>query len=125
MCAHHVRTYLRVVSTDDHPNEPSTRHSVTDHAPSRHYEIRVSGHLGSRWSAWFDGMTLSCEHDGTTVIRGSVVDQAALHGLLQMLRDLGITLISLTPAAPEANATVPNESHTHQHTRHHSGGATS
>lgn len=61
------------------------------------YEIRVEGHLGSRWAAWFDGLSVTTEGDGTSVLRGSVVDQAALHGLLQKLRDVGIPLISLTP----------------------------
>jgi hypothetical protein len=62
------------------------------------YEIVVDGQLSPRWATWFDGFTVSGEADGTTVLRGSVVDQAALHGLLQRLRDLGIPLISLTPA---------------------------
>ena len=60
------------------------------------YEIRVDGHLGTRWAAWFDGLAITSEGDGTTVLRGWVVDQAALHGLLQKLRDVGIPLISLT-----------------------------
>jgi hypothetical protein len=59
------------------------------------YEIRVDGHLGTRWAAWFDGLAITRESDGTTVLGGSVVDQAALHGLLQKLRDVGIPLISL------------------------------
>ena len=59
------------------------------------YEIRVDGHLGTRWAAWFDGLAITSEGDGTTVLRGPVVDQAALHGLLQKLRDVGIPLISL------------------------------
>jgi hypothetical protein len=71
------------------------------------YEIRVDGHLGTRWTAWFDGLAVTSERDGTTVLRGSVVDQAALHGLLQKLRDVGIPLISLTQVisdkAPEGN----------------------
>ena len=62
------------------------------------YEIRVNGQLGTRWAAWFDGLAITSERDGTTVLRGPVVDQAALHGLLQKLRDVGIPLISLTPA---------------------------
>ena len=61
------------------------------------YEIVVDAHLSPRWSAWFDGFAITCEADGTTVLRGFVVDQAALHGLLQRLRDLGIPLFSLTP----------------------------
>ena len=64
------------------------------------YEIRVEGRLGTRWAAWFDGLSVTSAEDGTTVLRGSVVDQAALHGLLQKLRDVGIPLISLTPIPP-------------------------
>lgn len=63
------------------------------------YEIRVKGHLASRWAAWFDDLTLTHENDGTTTISGPVADQAALHGLLQKLRDVGIPLISVTPQA--------------------------
>jgi hypothetical protein len=62
----------------------------------RLYEIRLKGHLEARWAAWFDGLTLSQESDGTTVIRGTVIDQAALHGLLAKVRDLGLPLIALT-----------------------------
>ena len=61
------------------------------------YEIVIDGHLGARWAAWFDGFAITNEADGTSVLRGPVVDQAALHGLLQGLRDIGIPLISLTP----------------------------
>ncbi len=60
------------------------------------YEIRLEGRLEPRWSAWFDGLELTAGADGTTVLRGPVADQAALHGLLQRLRDLGIPLISVT-----------------------------
>jgi len=56
----------------------------------------VQGRLEPRWSAWFDGFTVSPADDGTTVIAGTVVDQAALHGLLQSLRDLGLPLVSVT-----------------------------
>ena len=113
------------MSTDDHTNQPPDRHSTGDSAPTQHYEIRVGGHLGSRWAAWFDGLTLTCESDGTSVIRGFVVDQAALHGLLQKLRDLGITLISLTPITPGTEH--PDEAHTETHPdiHQHSRGATS
>lgn len=67
------------------------------------YEIVVNGHLGTRWTSWFDGFAITREADGTTVLRGSVVDQAALHGLIQRFRDIGIPLISLTPLDPEGN----------------------
>jgi hypothetical protein len=65
------------------------------------YEIRVTGHLDPRWAAWFDGLSLTTVDDGTTVIRGTIVDQAALHGVLQKLRDLGIPLMSVTQLRPE------------------------
>ena len=59
------------------------------------YEIRLKGHLDSRWAAWFDGMCLTHESDGTTLIHGAVVDQAALHGLLSKVRDLGLPLVAV------------------------------
>ena len=59
------------------------------------YEIRLRGHLEPRWADWFDGLTLTQESDGTTVLRGSVVDQAALHGVLGKVRDLGLPLIAV------------------------------
>lgn len=65
------------------------------------YEIRFEGHLDPRWSAWFDGMALSNNSDGTTAIRGPVADQAALHGLLQKVRDAGLPLVSLIPVDPD------------------------
>jgi hypothetical protein len=64
------------------------------------YEIRLKGHLDSRWGAWFDGLTLTHESDGTTVLHGPVVDQAALHGLLQKVRDLALPLLSVTQIEP-------------------------
>ena len=64
------------------------------------YEIRLKGHLDSRWTAWFDGLTLTHGSDGTTIIHGPVADQAALHGLLQKVRDLGLPLISVTQVEP-------------------------
>jgi len=65
------------------------------------YEIRLKGHLDARWSAWFEGLSLTHERDGATVIRGSVIDQAALHGLLNKVRDLGLPLIAVTQVDPE------------------------
>ena len=64
------------------------------------YEIRLAGHLDPRWAAWFDGMTVSREPDGTTAVRGEVPDQAALHGLLQRVRDLGLPLVSVRRIEP-------------------------
>ncbi len=70
------------------------------HNPGR-YEIRLKGHLDSRWAAWFDGLSLTNSSDGTTIICGPVADQAALHGLLQKVRDLGLPLISITQPEPD------------------------
>ncbi len=67
------------------------------------YEIVVDGHLGARWEAWFDGFAFTRAADGTTVLRGHVVDQAALHGLVQRVRDIGIPLISLAPVEAPTN----------------------
>lgn len=64
------------------------------------YEIRLQGRLDPRRSASFDGMTLTSDTDGTTVLTGPVVDQAALHGLLARVRDLGLPLISVTQVEP-------------------------
>ena len=74
---------------------PAGRHDD----PGR-YEIRLKGHLDSRWAAWFDGLTLTHHSDGTTILHGPVADQAALHGLLQKTRDLGLPLISVNYVEP-------------------------
>jgi hypothetical protein len=75
----------------------SERHTSTGDRPGAgRYEIRLTGHLEARWAAWFDGLTISHESDGTTVLSGPIADQAALHGLLQRVRDLGVSLVSVT-----------------------------
>ena len=77
------------------------------HQDPGRYEIRVKGHLDTRWAAWFDGLAIAHGSDGTTIIHGPVADQAALHGLLQKIRDLGLPLISVNhvdPDHPEAPA---------------------
>jgi hypothetical protein len=78
-------TSMTDVSTGHHPR------------PGR-YEIRVKGRLAPRWRTWFDGMALTTEPGGITCIHGPVADQAALHGLLQKLRDVGLPLISVIHA---------------------------
>jgi hypothetical protein len=65
-----------------------------------HYEIRVNGVLDSRWSAWFDGLQLTSDQSGQTSIAGPVTDQAALHGLLAKVRDLGLPLLSVGRIGP-------------------------
>jgi hypothetical protein len=80
----------------------SDTHAVADtRRELGQYEIRVKGHLAARWSDWFDGLSLTQESDGTTVIRGAVIDQAALHGLLSKVRDLGLPLIAVTQIDPK------------------------
>ena len=87
--------------------------STGPHYNPGQYEIRLKGHLDSRWAAWFDGLSLTRENDGTTIICGPVADQAALHGLLQKVRDLGLPLVSVTqvqPDRPECPPTGPDNS---------------
>jgi hypothetical protein len=62
--------------------------------PSR-YQIRLKGHLVPRWTDWFEGLTITLEEDGNTLLTGTLVDQAALHGLLKKVRDLGMPLLSV------------------------------
>lgn len=64
------------------------------HEPGR-YEIRIKGHLDSRWAGWFEGLTITREANGETLLAGRVVDQSALHGLLRKVRDLGMPLVSV------------------------------
>ncbi len=98
MCAHQVGSYGPPV-TAEQQRPPTDGNPAAGHGRPRRYEIRVEGHLGSRWATWFDGLDLTTEDDGVTVLRGPVTDQAALHGHLQKLRDIGIPLISLTALA--------------------------
>jgi hypothetical protein len=69
------------------------------------FEIRTAGHIDDRWSAWFEGTTLVREADGTTLIRCPSLDQAALHGLLSKVRDLGLPLISVNPIPTRVSET--------------------
>lgn len=107
MCAHQVRSYGPFVTSDHRSTEPSSGAPAADHTATVQYELRVKGHLGDRWAAWFDGLSLTNSEDGSTVIRGPVIDQAALHGVLQKLRDIGIPLISLVQLRPEAPSAPP------------------
>jgi hypothetical protein len=64
------------------------------------YQIRIKGHLGHQWTDWFEGLTITLEENGETLLTGPVVDQAALHGLLKKVRDLGMPLLSVNPVEP-------------------------
>jgi hypothetical protein len=74
---------------------------IDDHDEAGLYEIRIKGRLDGRWSDWFDGLSFTHTSDGTTIIQGPVADQAALHGLLAKVRDLGLTLVSVIHVDPE------------------------
>jgi hypothetical protein len=74
-------------------NPQETSHPVV-------YQIRIKGHLGDQWTDWFEGLTITLLEDGETLLTGPVVDQAALHGLLKKLRDLGMPLLSVNRGEP-------------------------
>jgi hypothetical protein len=94
MPGHHIRFYGPVMSSTHAPTGRWNEAGL--------YEIRLKGHLDARWAAWFDGLTLTQDNDGTTVIGGPVIDQAALHGLLQKVRDIGLPLVSVTRVDPDS-----------------------
>jgi hypothetical protein len=64
------------------------------------YQIKIKGHLSSQWTEWFTGLTVTLEDNGNTLLTGPVIDQAALHGLLKKVRDLGIPLLSVNSIEP-------------------------
>ncbi|HEX2981217.1 MAG TPA: hypothetical protein VHO48_13190 [Anaerolineaceae bacterium] len=68
---------------------------VTPTSDAKVYEIRLKGHLDVRWAEWFEGLTITLEENGCTLLRGPLADQAALHGILKKVRDLGLTLLSV------------------------------
>jgi hypothetical protein len=71
------------------------------------YQIRIKGHLDHQWTEWFEGLTITLEDNGDTLLNGPVVDQAALFGLLKKVRDLGMPLISVDPVKP-SQVDAPN-----------------
>jgi len=76
---------------------------MNDTSPShaQYYEIRLKGHLEARWVKWFNGLAIKLEDRGDTLLTGPVVDQAALHGLLKKVRDVGLPLLSVNPVEPD------------------------
>lgn len=73
------------------------------------YEIRLAGHLPARWSAWFEGLAMTTEPDGTTRLSGPLVDQAALYGLLKKVRDLGMPLVSVNQVRIDETHPYPSQ----------------
>ncbi len=78
-----------------------THESTEAHDGSGRYEIRLKGHLDNRWANWFECLTITREDNGDTLLTGLVVDQAALHGLLRKVRDLGMPLVSVMQVDPK------------------------
>ena len=90
------RNRYRIMSNKLNPETASSQPTV--------YQIRIKGHLGPQWADWFGGLTITLEEDGDTLFSGPVADQAALHGLLRKVRDLGMPLISVIRVAPGQGA---------------------
>jgi hypothetical protein len=78
---------------------PNEQNLGSDPDRPKIFQIRLQGHLGQQWAGWFDGFTITLEEDGNTLLTGTVIDQAALHGLLKKVRDLGMPLISVDPVS--------------------------
>jgi hypothetical protein len=82
---------------------PNILNPETDPNQPEVYQIRIKGHLGRKWKAWFEGLSITLEDNGDTLITGPVVDQAALHGLVKKVRDLGLPLITVNRLDPDDN----------------------
>ena len=94
----------------------TTHTSTGDQDQAGLYEIRIKGHLDDKWADWFDGLTITRADNGETVLRGPLVDQAALHGVLRKVRDLGLPLVSVNQIHPkQANGPDGNMDTDHHH----------
>ncbi len=78
------------------------------------YEIKLKGHLGRQRMDWFEGLTIKLDGNGNTLLTGTVIDQAALHGILKKVRDLGMPLLSLNSVEPSPNDTSADKQVTHE-----------
>ena len=81
------------------------RNPIIDPSQPMVYQMRIKGHLSHQWTDWFEGLTITLEEDGNTLLTGPVIDQAALHGLLKKVRDLGIPLLSVNRVKPSQSDT--------------------
>ena len=99
----------------DHARErvmANARHPPTDPGEPLVHQIRIKGHLGPHWSSWFEGLAITLEDNGETLLSGPVVDQAALHAVLRKVRDLGMPLLSVTRVKPgQSEGPDVNETH--------------
>jgi hypothetical protein len=99
-----------MLSDQQQDQEPLNKLSSNmEQAIPRVYQIRIEGHLGSQWTDWFGGLSVTLEDNGDTLLTGPVIDQAALHGLLKKVRDLGMPLVSVIPV--ELRSTDLNKEH--------------
>jgi hypothetical protein len=90
----------------------STFNSTGDPDQLMAYQIRIKGHLGREWTDWFEGLTITFEDNGETLLTGAVVDQAALYGLLRKVRDVGLPLLSVVCVKPgQAEVSDVNATH--------------
>ena len=80
---------------------PSKHNSEIDPEQPTVYQIRMKGHLGREWTDWFEGLAITLEANGETLLTGPVVDQAALHRVLKKVRDVGLPLVSVSPGPPD------------------------
>jgi len=88
------------VVSDSNANSETERKGQAPPEGQEFYEIKVKGHLDEHWSEWFNGLTVSHDESGNTILSGPLPDQAALHGLLARVRDLGLPLLSVTRVEP-------------------------
>jgi hypothetical protein len=92
------------------PNEPSLEGTGQPMV----YQITIKGHLSIKWTEWFEGLTIKLEEDGNTLLTGTVIDQAALHGILKKIRDLGMPLLSVNSVGPSPQDMSNDKQVTHE-----------
>jgi len=99
-----------------------THASTGNHCGPERYEIRIKGHLDDRWASWFEGLTVTLEDNGETLLSGPVIDQAALYGLLRKVRDWGMPLLSVKRVEPGQMDALSNSTSGHDSEPQKGGG---